>query len=524
MEAVTEWLRREKEQWGPSVQTVRPRAALVFKTALIGMFLCHALFVVYGYTSPDGTNEGLYYFWNQQWSLSIGRWLMRYLSAIGANVVMPALFVAFNAVCTAFTVLLLADLWKIRSKAILVLATLSLIVAPSVIEQNLVIHVAYSYGFSMVMTVLAAYLVLARSGVLDFAAAVLCLTLGLGGYQAWIGFTAGVVVMTLLLDCAAELPLVQIGRRFGKAAAMGLLGGGLYFAILQVEIRRYDVPLSSKGGLSEFGAGSFAANLGQGILQAYKDFAGYFTTGPNHTGKALLLVLLGTGVLLFLCLVRLVRRKKRQAAVLAVLALLLPLAINLVDVVVPGTVNTLMSHPMQMVVPFALALAEREAGPGWWKNLVRFGACAAAALVCWLSTVVCYASYQTVAMAYRYVDTLTDAILARVINDPEYTEDSRVLIAGLPDESEAQEFNFLFDKSAYTKNMVFWDGTSGVLGNWKHYIYDYHGLWIGEVSTDEYYEILDSEEFAGMPVYPAEGSLKKFDDILVVKLEEDPPR
>ena len=63
-----------------------------------------------------------------------------------------------------------------------------------------------------------------------------------------------------------------------------------------------------------------------------------------------------------------------------------------------------------------------------------------------------------------------------------------------------------------------------MLGNWKHYIYDYHGLWIGEVSTDEYYDIIDSEAFGGMPVYPAEGSLQTFGDILVVKLEEDPPR
>lgn len=518
------WLRREKEQWAPSAAVFRRYGPLVLKTALIGMFLCHALFVLHGYTSPDGTNEGLYYYWNQRWALSIGRWMMRYLSAIGGNVVMPAIFVAFNAVCTAFSVLLLADLWKIRSKTVLVLATLSLIVAPSVIEQNLVIYMAYDYGFCMVTTTLAAYLVLTRTGALDFVAAVLCLTLGLGGYQAWIGFTSGIVVMTLLLDCGQELPLRQLGRRFGKAAAMGLLGGALYFAVLQVEIRRYDVALSSKGGLSGFGAGSLVSNFGQGVVQAYRDFAAYFTKGPNHTGKALVLVLLGAALLLLLSWLRLVRRRKPQAVVMAVLALLLPLAINLVDVVVPGSINVLMSHPMQMMVPFALVLAERETGPLWWKRLVRFGAGAAVVLVCWLSTVVAYASYQTVAMAYRYVDTLTDAILTRVLNSTDYTPDTRVLIAGLPDESEAQKFNFLYDKSAYTKNMVFWDGTAGVLGNWKHYIYDYHGLWIGEVSTDEYYDIIDSEAFAEMPVYPAEGSLQRFDDILVVKLEAEPPR
>lgn len=518
------WLRREKEQWAPSAAVFRRYGPLVLKTALIGMFLCHALFVLHGYTSPDGTNEGLYYYWNQRWALSIGRWMMRYLSAIGGNVVMPAIFVAFNAVCTAFSVLLLVDLWKIRSKTVLVLATLSLIVAPSVIEQNLVIYMAYDYGFCMVTTTLAAYLVLTRTGVLDFVVAVLCLALGLGGYQAWIGFTSGIVVMTLLLDCGQELPLRQLGRRFGKAAAMGLLGGALYFAVLQVEIRRYDVALSSKGGLSGFGAGSLVSNLGQGVVQAYRDFAAYFTKGPNHTGKALLLVLLGAALLLLLSWLRLVRRRKPQAVVMAVLALLLPLAINLVDVVVPGSINVLMSHPMQMMVPFALVLAERETGPLWWQRLVRLGAAAAVALVCWWGTIVAYASYQTVAMAYRYVGTLTDAILTRVLNDPAYDSDMRVLIAGLPDESEAQKFNFLFDKSAYTKNMVFWDGTAGVLGNWKHYIYDYHGLWIGEVSTDEYYDIIDSEAFGEMPVYPAEGSLQTFGDILVVKLEEDPPR
>lgn len=518
------WLRREKEQWTSCGTVFRRYGGLVLKTALLSMFLCHALFVLNGYTSPDGTNEGLYYYWNQRWALSIGRWMMRYLSAIGSNVVMLAVFVAFNAVCTAFSVLLLADLWKIRSKILLVLATISLIVAPSVIEQNLVIYMAYDYGFCMVMTTLAAYLVLTRTGVLHFVAAVLCLAMGLGGYQAWIGFTSGIVVMTLLLDCGEEMPLGQLGRRFGKAAAMGLLGGGVYFVILQIEIRRYDVALSSKGGLSSFGAGSLVTNLVQGVVQAYKDFVLYFTKGPNHTGKALFLVLLGVAVLLALCWLRLVRRRKPQAVVLAVLALLLPLAINLVDVVVPGTINTLMSHPMQMMVPFALVLAERETGPQWWKNLVRLSAGAAVVLVCWLSTVVAYASYQTVAMAYRYVDTLTNAILARVLNSTDYTSDTRGLIAGLPDESEAQEFNFLFDKSAYTKNMVFWDGTAGVLGNWKHYIYDYHGLWIGEVSTDEYYDIIDSEAFAEMPVYPAEGSLQLFDDILVVKLEAEPPR
>lgn len=518
------WLRREKEQWAPSTQVFRSYAALTVKTALIGIFLCHALFLINGYTSPDGLNEGLFFYWNQRWALSLGRWMMEYLSESVYNVVMPPVYLAFNGLCSAAVMLLLADLWQIRSKPALVLGTLSLVVAPAVIWQNLVIHVAYSYGFAMLMAVLAVYLVFTKRGAPAFLAAVVCLILSMATYQADIGFATGAVLLTLMLLCLEETPLPVLAQKTGKALAMGLAGGILYFLILQEESARYGVPISDRGGLSHFGAGSLVSGLVGNTHLAYHDFKQYFTSGPNHLGKAMLVLLLGTVVLLGLGLLGLARRRKPQAAVLAVLGLVLPLGINVVDVLTGTEQNYLMSHPMQILVLFALALALRQQAPQWWRYLARFAACAAAFLVCWISTVTAYATYETVALTYRYVDTLTSAILTSVLTDEDYTSDTRVLIAGLPDESQAQKFNFLYESSAYKGPMVFWSGTNGVLGNWKHYIYDYHGLWIGEVDLDEYYDILDSDAFAAMPVYPADGSLELFGDILVVKLEEDPPR
>lgn len=87
---------------------------------------------------------------------------------MGGNVVMPAVFMAINALCIAAAMLLLADLWHIESNLFLVLGTLAMVSAPSVIEQYLVIHVAYTYGLSLLMTVLAAYLVLHRKGIPSF--------------------------------------------------------------------------------------------------------------------------------------------------------------------------------------------------------------------------------------------------------------------------------------------------------------------------------------------------------------------
>lgn len=522
---MAEWLRREKAQWEPSIQIFRRYAPLAIKTALIGMFLCHAQFLINGYTSPDGTNEGLFFYWNQRWALSIGRWGLEYLSESVANVVMPPIYLAFNGLCAAIAMMLWADLWQIRGRVTIVLGALSLVVAVSVTDQNLFIYFAYVYGFSMLMMVLAAYLVLTKRGFLSFLAAVLCLTLGSGGYQAYIGFATGTILLTLMVYCLQGRPLSEIGKKTGKVLAMGALGAVLYYLILQEELARYDVPLSDYKGMSSFSIGRVFRDLLPNIRMAYRDFLEYFTRGNIHLGKVMLVVLLGTIVLLGLWFLKLLRKNPLHAVILAALTMLLPVGINVIDILTGVEQNYLTIYPMQIIVPFALMLAEHEQGALWWRRLVRFGAGAAACAVCWLSVIIAYATYHTIGLAYKYVGTLTDAILTSVFTSGDYTPDTRVLIAGLPDESESQKFNFLRDITIYDKDFVFWpNATNGVLGNWKHYIYDYHGLWIGEVSTDEYYEILDSEEFSEMPVYPAEGSLQKFDDILVVKLEEDPPR
>lgn len=58
MDTLSRWLTAEREQWRGCAETFRKYAFAVFKAAFLGMFLCHALFLFYGYTSPDGTNEG----------------------------------------------------------------------------------------------------------------------------------------------------------------------------------------------------------------------------------------------------------------------------------------------------------------------------------------------------------------------------------------------------------------------------------------------------------------------------------
>ena len=76
---------------------------------------------------------------------------------------------------------------------------------------------------------------------------------------------------------------------------MGLLGAAVYFAVLQLEIHRYNITLSDKGGLSSFGAGSFLGEYQAGGLIivlgleiGMRPIVGNFPCTGMHGGKMIL--------------------------------------------------------------------------------------------------------------------------------------------------------------------------------------------------------------------------------------------
>ena len=195
---------------------------------------------------------------------------------------MPAIFLAFNAACTAVAMLLLADLCAASSKPLLILSTVSLVVAPSVIEQ----HLCHLHGLCLRfpacwMTALASYLVLAKRGCPSFSGGRAGLACGMGGYQAWIGFCDG----RHRYDADARLPAGRRCRIFSAARAKRRdKGCWARRCILPCCSLRFIAATSNfptKGGLSGFGAGRLLSGWAEKILQAYRDFKDYFTSGPT---------------------------------------------------------------------------------------------------------------------------------------------------------------------------------------------------------------------------------------------------
>lgn len=277
-------------------------------------------------------------------------------------------------------------------------------------------------------------------------------------------------------------------------------------------------------GADQISLGQSLAQLRPSLAHAYGDFFSYFKMETGHIGTWLWRLLVLTAVFGLVCRGLALLKRPVYLALLAVCTALLPLACNVIDVIAPDVqVDRLMSYPLQFVLPFCLAVWALPAAPRV-NCLTRAVGTVLTALVCWLFAISATATYRTVALSYEYVGTLTDSILNQVMADPDYTADNRLLMAGLPDETRVQDTNALYWYSQYQRSPLFWGGTHGILDCWPTYLYDYHGFNAGGVTLAEYENIVSSAEFAAMPVYPQAGSITYFGDVLVVKLEENPPQ
>lgn len=510
--------------WRARWAAIRPALPITLAAAGLALVFCHYLFLQTGYTGPDGLCEGMLWATNLSWNIRLGRWLMAWCRSASLTIMLPALYFAANTLGIGVAVALLADLWRIKGRGFLIWSSIAFAVAPALVWQALVVHQALCFALVMVLAVAAVWLAWQGEDLVSFLAAVACMACSLGGYQAYVGFAAGLTLLTLLLACLRTEPLRAALAKTGKVLGMGLLSGILDLMIVQVELRRYGTTMADYCGADQISLGKSLSLLGPSLQHAYGDFLDYCRMETAHIGQAFWPLLVLTALFAVVWFGRALLRHPGHLAVAVVTVVLLPLAFNMIDVIATDVrLDRLMSYPMQLLLPFCLAVWRLPDSATLARTRRTVGTLLTA-LVCWLFAISATATYRTVELTYHYVGTLTDSILNQVMADPAYTADTKLLMAGFPDESRVQDGNALAWFSQYQRSPIFWTGTHGILDCWSTYLYDYFGIDTHGVTLDEYEAIVTSPEFAAMPVYPAEGSMGIFGNVYVVKLQQDPPQ
>lgn len=487
-------------------------------TSIVTAFLCYFMLMVTGYSGPDSNSEGVLMYRGFGWALSIGRWFIGYVQTRAAgSAIIPFLIVMMYSILVGISAVILCRMFNVRGTFLHVLIT-ALFVSFPIVELHFgYLYMAVFYAFSFFCVVAGTLLARIRK-VWGYIAALLLYIAMLGSYQSYIGGVAALAVMLLIYDMSEKRGIGASFADFGATAAVGAVASVLDLFIVNFTLSHENLVASDR--VAAFSFKDIMDNLQFSLIWSFKWFFYYFRDGlysRNLLYNILFVVLL---VVTVLVIVKLFMEKKTAHALIIIPAMLLiPYAMNIVQFLFPHNgVQTIMRYHYVLVFVFGISLLEKVSFTavkvaGKWVTYI--------ALIVLLNTYILSANIGGLVYKAVYTETYTEAMIMmeRIYELDGYKKnETKVVLASIIDwSSTCQEFGLLLNETSIGAGPVFWEGVVG-LGNCRQgYFLSYLGINVGAVSAEEINSVMQTEEYAEMPVWPAEGSVRMINGYAVIK-------
>ncbi len=516
---------KNKEWLKTTLESAGERFKIISFTALIMALLSYTLLIITGVTCPDGICEGLTYYTAAGWASSNGRWAIRYLSRLTGNVVMPVVVVSIYCICICIVALMLTDLLEIRKRVSIILMTSIMIVSPSVIAHFLYTYMALAYSIACMLAAFFVWILYKGRKKHKYLLAVSALTVSLGLYQSYIGFT---ILLIVLLFCTELIECVSwktLGMQIAEYIVCGGISCGLYIVIMKIDLKIHDLSPASR--TASFSLKTIIDSLYMSIINAYKTWGAYFDDRMFHRNFIYLLFLLIAFLFLCVYLLKLYKQKKYINMVLLIfLICMIPVAANFIGIIIPEfKIYLLMQYQYVLIFVFFIGILERIDFKNKWIYILKAMEYLLVCFIAWTYLISANATYTCYKLSYNHINFETSLILADIYKLPDYVpSETPVIFAGFPNAYELVENVDTYKYAIYyTNNPVFWEDMNGAKGNRYWYLMNYFGVDGKNFKNSEYEDIIYSDEFAQMPVWPKQGSIKMINEMVVVKFTDAPP-
>ncbi|MCR5459774.1 MAG: glucosyltransferase domain-containing protein [Acetatifactor sp.] len=489
--------------------------------SLITCVFCYFYEMIEGYGCPDAVAEGVYYYVGQKNAYSLARWLIPFLNKVlGSNVVIPFIIILVYCVLIAVAIYLLCREFRITSPSQQILLAGLSISFPVVIRQYAYLYMATSYAFSFLASVLAV-LCFRKNTLWGYVKGTVCVVLMLGAYQSNVASVATLALIFLASDvCQGKKPK-EIAKWFAATVLCGGLASVINLGIANVMAGLADVPAAEK--VSSFSIKEIVKFLYFTIPWSARWFFAYFKSevfARNAVYLVLFLVLLAET----LCMAWVLFREKKWIRAIALILCVAaePFLMNLCVILFPhnGIIDYMRYH-------YVLFFVQIVAWHGFLRgklagNLVRW-----IVSLCILYLVSTYViSANSTAFLYRleYESCHDQAVqmLSEIHHlegyDPEETK--IVLGSAILYQDTSAAFGPLLRYAVMDGGPIFWNDLHGMTTCRYWYFLDYLGVNPKWIDSTEYLHVISTEEYAEMPAWPKEGSVRMIDGYAVIKTLE----
>lgn len=223
-------------------------------------------------------------------------------------------------------------------------------------------------------------------------------------------------------------------------------------------------------------------------------------------------------------IIRLISNKALWKVVIILFLLtVIPPSANFMYLVLPEHgIQLQMTYQMQLLGPLCvaiimLALSEKHL----WNRMIFF-----ISTVCLVGLIVgysycAYSSFRTLDIGSRHIKLYIQNAITHAIEDGEYKEGMPIVFLGFVNDDPVQEKNPLREYSYFERAYPFWRDQYEVFSVWKEYCWYQYGIDIGNITTEQYARIKDSDDIKSMEQYPSYKSYAVIDGCYVILMDRE---
>lgn len=483
--------------------------------SLIIGILAYNVFIIYGYTNPDGIIEGLTSYINAGWHIEgCGRWLIPIILSTSANIHMPLISILLFCLLTGLSVFIICKLWNETE-----IINCVLITSVMCVTHTTIIHVLYNtvlvpYAFACLFAIIYVYAIFKIDNIWSYVISIFFLTCSMAIFQAYIGLAACLILFTTIIYLLNNRK--EIFKYLIKAIICALISAILYWLSLKVIFAVLHLESTSRiAGISLIDA---LKNIVPSTIKAYKAYFNDFNDSLLHKNIIYILIL----ILFIISLVtQLIKKDYITVIIVIACVLLIPLASNVVCLILYNQETSVnMAYQNIILIPFTVYLS------GLSNKYIKNSTIVITTILIWLNIVSANATFTCFKLSYNAINKQTNIIMNDIIHNENYViNETPVIFVGYPSDETLRK-NIKTYKYAYgfenEGNIVFWNNQQiSVTYNRQKYIMNYFGIDVKDLDYSQYQDVVNTNEFKKMPTWPSQESIKLINNILVVKLSED---
>ena len=470
------------------------------------------------------------------WQVALGRIANPFLDFLRGAVSVPWLIECLMLIWTLFSVYLTVSLFEIKNNfAVCLIAGIECCNIVFTTANASFIPWSDYYALSLFLSLLAAWLLRKKekNKWLVRLAAILCLTVSLGAYQAYVFVFITVYLILFTKDLNSDETKKKIFLKAFEGAACLIIAGIIYFGawkFLQKALGIWTADsYNGLAGLGDYSGYSFT----QLIMLTYEKFINFFLSPElfisyrfhNRSLSVVwywilfvtnlaILFYIPAGVLSENLMLPDKKDKILRMIMQTVCFIILPFVMNGICIVSKGMEHPLMIYPFLFVYIFAISLFD-EMITDEKQYLRKVSVILTFALIIWTQIIISNQAYYKRNLQEEAAQSLMNRIVMQVEQTDGYIYgETPVAFVGN------------FENSPYIKDIedledmkIYGFGTSSLSYEGLDYSYIKHVLNVNMnlVRTDR-----TDPKVKAMPEFPKKGSVAFINNILVVKIADDP--